>query len=390
MADKFISSRAMNALREVIEEIYENYEKSTSQMPSKVLAKFQRALDDLFNDRDNNANCREVLYTNNADRMFFGMCIVPIINPTNVDRILISDDPIRITDYYLEIDSRLLDPTLGLTCDELVAVVLHEVGHLVNTSVPVEKIRKEIDAYLLKNGENINIEKLSKNPALLSLGIKDAIRKVTSMFESDTSKLDEIEADSFVIACGYGEYLKSAFVKIQNKLLPLNHNVSNKFLVLIWALRTYKNFSDRRFAINQTLKKAKSQTGSTLMKREADAVIADVNKVDIREGSESNEIRSKYKFKYNILRKYEDEYYEHALRLKNANIEEDALTLVREINARISVIEEFLNTVEFTDADRARFTKLYMKYNDLRDMLSKKNIIKSKYMGLWVEYPEWD
>ena len=71
--------------------------------------------------------CREVLYTNNTDKVFFGMSVSPIMKDDDVVMILNSDDKYMVNEYYLELDSKLFGPELNLSESELLAVLLHEV-----------------------------------------------------------------------------------------------------------------------------------------------------------------------------------------------------------------------------------------------------------------------
>lgn len=332
--------------------------------------------------------CKNVILTDN-DKMFFGMCIMPVLKIDNLEQILYSNEPFRIYEYYIEIDSKLLSPTLNLNEDELTAITLHEIGHLINTAAPIEKVRKSLDVYMMETNDNLTKSKIEKTGELILFAIKDSIRKVTSMFESQNK--EEILADEFVIRCGYGDYLLSALRKIERNALLINKDVPNKFIVLTWVLRLYTNFNERKVAALRTLKKVKKTVSSKLVANEIDYITNTIiSTSSITEAEETREIsRKNYKFKYDILRKYEDNYYEYALRLKSANVEEDALRLLREMNSRISVIEEFLDEVELTDPDRKRFTKLYNNYLELRDALGKKNIVKDRHLELWVEYPDF-
>ena len=120
------------------------YEEERDQSKLSVgLIDLKNELNKFFKD----SICKEIIYTNNTDKMFFGMTIMPYIKTDNVYSLLNTDEKIRISEYYLELDSKLFDPILDLTVAEIVAILLHEVGHLVNDSSNIQRLRKNIMNY---------------------------------------------------------------------------------------------------------------------------------------------------------------------------------------------------------------------------------------------------
>ena len=55
------------------------------------------------------AKCKEVLYTTNNDKLFFGMRVYPAIEGNTVMDILHNNKAVSYDAYYVEIDSKLLD-----------------------------------------------------------------------------------------------------------------------------------------------------------------------------------------------------------------------------------------------------------------------------------------
>ncbi|MCK9199342.1 MAG: M48 family metallopeptidase, partial [Bacilli bacterium] len=208
---------------------------------STRLNQLKTELNEFFKD----SKCKDVIYTNNTDKLFFGMCVMPIVDGDTAVSILQSDKAERFNAYYLELDSRLFSPLLNLTSDELVAILLHEVGHIVNTPQPVEEVRNAVDIYLAKNKETLVISDSVHYREILAYGIKNSIRKLTSLFEY---KDEEIIADEFVVMCGYGPQLESAYSKIIKNTGRINRDVSNKLIVLQWTLRLYKNVKFERIS----------------------------------------------------------------------------------------------------------------------------------------------
>ena len=173
----------------------------------KGLDKLKKELNNFFKD----STCKDILFTR-SDTLFFGMCVYPQVDEELITEILQDEKKVRFSKYTIEIDSKVLHPTLNITAQELLAMVLHEVGHIVNDSGPVDEVRKAIALYLTKKGDALNIPKSAQYYTILSYGIKDTVRRMTSMLF--IYKDGEVLADEFVHMCGYGNELNSIFEKI--------------------------------------------------------------------------------------------------------------------------------------------------------------------------------
>ena len=143
----------------------------------KGLESLRKELNKFFKD----SNCKEILFTR-SDSLFFGMCVYPIITKELCVEILQDEKPVRFDQYAIEIDSKILHPSLDITPREMVAMILHEVGHIVNDPNPVNEVRKAIALQLTKSGDSLNIPKTAQYYTIISYGIKDTIRRLTSMF----------------------------------------------------------------------------------------------------------------------------------------------------------------------------------------------------------------
>lgn len=345
----------------------------------------QRELNKFFSD----CKCMEVIYTEN-DGMFFGMRVIPVIDAGMANKIIQTDDSIRIDKYYLELDSKLFEPVLGFTPGELTAIALHEVGHMVNDTKPIEELRHCIDVYLARNNETIKISDSVHYSEILAFGMKDALIKLTSIFETD----DEVLADEFVVACGYGDKLSSALDKIVKNSFKINSGQSNKMITLSWTLRLYKDVKLRRIPAIRTLQKAKSLTSSSFQKKEFDGVIKRLNRIDdealveavLSEGKLSTKFRE---LKWNNINGILDDTYEINMRMRNTDNQDEALQILRQINSNLSIIEDYLGSEP--DLSESKKGKLYKAQSDLlklRDDLAKKVTYKEKYFGIYVNYPD--
>jgi len=351
---------------------------------SSELKKLKYELNKFFKDSE----CREIIYTENVDKLFFGMCVIPMVTGDDAMKILTSNDKIRIQSYYLELDSKLF--SIGFTSRELVAILLHEIGHVVNTSEPVEDVRRSIDIYLDKNDTTIKLSDAAQYKDILAFAVKDSIRKFTSLFLMND---DEIIADEFAVRCGYAADLESAYDRVLKNIGRVNRDVDNKLMALQWTLRLYTDVKFKRIGSIHVLQRAKKITASELMNREMSIVIRALNQIDddtlIQESLDilkrSSDI---YKnFKYKGMRSLEDDLYEIQIRVKNVDVEDEALSVLREINSRLAIIDDYVTSEKLDEADMNRWWQLKNKYLLLRDELSKKTTYDSKYYGLFVQTP---
>lgn len=356
----------------------------------QTLNMIQKELDRFFKD----SKCMGVIYTKNTDRMFFGMCTMALLNPlhnTDVANVLLDDKPIRIQQYYIEIDSKLID-NLNLSKEELTAIILHEVGHLVNDSTPIDKVRKAIDEYMVSQGEVLSIKDSIHFNQVLAYAIKDTLRKVTSIFNRYD---DEILADEFVFMCGHGEYLESAFRKIVSSTSTINRGVdTNKLIILDWSLRLYKNMKLGRIRALSTLNKTKRFTASKLEKKEMELLADSLNRIDdialqeatyiLEETVKKNTLIKR--IQRNGLKSIEEDVFEYEMRIRNVEEEDDALLIIRQINMRMSILDDYIQNADVGTKEIQRWQKTYDRYDKLRNELSKKTVYYRKNYGLWMDY----
>lgn len=318
------------------------------------------------------ANCRQVIYTNNTDKLFFGMRVYPVITANDAVELIDcaygdSRNRKRIDAYYLELDSKLFDPMLGLTEKELTAIIIHEIGHIVYRIETIDEVKKQIDMYMVKSGDTIALNNTSKSyKELLAYGLKDSIMKTGSLF----SKLgnDEIIADSYVVACGYGPYLETAIKKITTSATYLNKSVDNRLITMSWVLRLLSEFKIRRLPAIRMLNKAKQLTASALEERE---IAYAANVLSSMEGSvvEANlfdNIKARYNkklndFKARGVKAIQADVYELNLRVRCANTESDLLYVIRTVNNDIAILKDYL-TEDISDDEREDI------YNSLKDL----------------------
>lgn len=352
---------------------------------SSMLSELRKEINAFFTE----ATCVDILFTRNTDNLFFGMQVMPIIDPKTTLDIVLSDDSVRFKKYILELDSKLF--SIGLTKEELTAVLLHEIGHIVTNDVPAKQVRITIDKYFASKDEVVKLKDSAQYTALLTFAIKDIIRKANSFIYMNN---EEVKADAFVIMCGYGDHLESALNKVVTNAYGLSRSTKEprNINVLAWIINIYTNVKLNRIPAIHTLKKAKVATGSVLEKRDMDEVIKSLNRIDtdvIREGAYLLDEASKHglikHIKASGYKAMDADYYEYRIRAKNMNNENDMIYLMRQINSRLTIILDTIEDLDPDDKERLKWQELYERYLELRNIVANNKISKKNY-GLWYDY----
>ena len=92
------------------------------------------------------AQCKEVLYTVNNDKLFFGMRVYPEIDGDDVLDIMADDKPKAFEKYYIEFDSKLFDPMLGL--DEKECDLCANIYALGQMADPIKNVDLLVPTYI--------------------------------------------------------------------------------------------------------------------------------------------------------------------------------------------------------------------------------------------------
>ena len=355
------------------------------------LSVIKRELNKFFKD----SQCMQVYYTENTDKMFFGIIVNASIDADNIYEYLMGTKDIRISRYNLEYDSHLFNPTLGMTAREIMALTLHEIGHVVNDMTPIQHARQYLDEYLAKTGESVPMSQSYNYRDILAYALKDFIAKDRSAFY--TRDTDEILADDFARSYGYGPALESAMGKIiaKNSKLYTGTDV-DKFAVFTWTLGIYRHLGTRRIPAIRAINKAKALTGSRIEKMEMDNVLRRIVRIDdhvliegTSDGGLVNKIKSRMrKMRYDTMRSLEDDFYEFNMRIRNVEDEDDALYLMRQLNTRISLIEDYVNSEDLSPTEAKRWNESLEKFKRIRDDLSSTLVYKGKSYGLFIPYPD--
>ena len=357
-----------------------------------VLRNFAYELNMFFRD----VKCEGVLYTNNTDLDFFGVYVQPVLKEKDIYPLLVSDYTTTIEKYYVELDSKLFNPVLGLTNREILAIILHDIGSMINSSGPIDRAVKEIDLYLdttndvLRTTDNVNYV------AILTFGLKDLLHKLTSIFTADLTS--NVAIDDFIMSCGFINELNSAISKLKKfGYLNMFSEGGSPSTIIAWTIRIYNDIKGQRIRTIRLLRKAASYTPVRLVKREMNHMITALYRIDDSSILESvfDDVKLKYqsmtkKFTMSSIKDIEEDYYDYAVTLQNVNDEDDALLLLHKINSRMSVIDGILNddNPQISDRERKAFADLYERYNKLRNDVVAKKVYQRNYRRIYVNYGE--
>lgn len=373
-----------------IEIAIQNIKKDPKQ---EFILDLQNALNKFFD-----AKCLRVLYTNNTDKLFFGIYAMPKIDAEQVIKIITGGEKYVIDQYYLELDSKLFQEDINLSSKEIAALLMHEVYNLVSDAAPCESVCKAIDAHLTKNNDVLKISDSIHYMELLSYGFRDAVRKFITIFDKKEVDNNPVMNDFFEW-CGYEQNIKSAFNKIALNWYNYNKEINNKFIVLAWVLRVYKNVRDNRIPALMMIDRCKQLSPSKIEIKELDNIARRLNRIDDDALIESagtpehilyEEVKSSIlpnKKMKSVPEALEDDIVKIAMEQENALYNEpDAIPmLMANINSKLAYIQDYVENNQLTKEEFKQLDHMYKELTVKRDQLFKGDLYDTR-MKIYDEY----
>ena len=323
----------------------------------------------------------------------FGIIVNPILGTDEeVGKILFTDEDMIITVYMMEIDSNIL---FNLDAEEIAAYIVEEIFGITNREI-IPSFRALLDVTMYQTSKYLSSTSINSEMNMMPIiqfGIKDTIRRIGSLIYKDE---ETIGANVFAKAFETTGILYSVVEKMRSGF-GAQEDTESKTNILNWVLNTLCDIDTMYNQIKETLETASKYTSSVLIKNDIDMVLKQL------EGFSANESTTSYrrsaimeslpfftKLKRNGLKQIEDDYYEFKVRTKNCDLQEDAIYILRQINYRLGILDDYVINADISDYERSKYTDLIYKFRDLREEVGKKAVKNKRNYGIFVDYDKLD
>lgn len=351
---------------------------------------------------------------------FFGMCIYPQESILDVitDSLLNKNGTIKTVEkiwsetkeWYIEIDSKLLyDKNLNANPAEIVAVLLHEIGHVVYSNTIPQRIGKVIKYVLLDlDFRTKNLVKLSRISKLLNLSMIEAC--TVKNYKSQAMK-HETEADKFVYKQGYGQ-------ELENFITKLIKSTGNRYVD-----RTEEDIeTDVRSVVNWTIEnvteleyrktKLRNMLQTELLKNPSNYVRNIIKKIKVSIfGDDTDAYKSLATEQYllqehrKILMEGITNLFDKTGKVKKINPvdidiieiemskienEDDKIYVLDLIHDKINLIDEALHLISENKQDKVPHSKeTLLKFKERLEKMAKQVVSMriTRQYGLFIKYP---
>lgn len=364
-------------------------------------ADMQFQLVDILNELYPNKKCIRAIVTHNISKPSFGIIVVPYLAEGTVVNIVIDDKPVDIHSYSIEIDTKIIDE--GYNAGELTTMIVYEVNNLFTDAI-IPNIRGAID-FTLANSAAIHnryavIDKVIRSIDIFKFAITHYIITALSLYNGVVHP-ETVTRYPYMDLMDLNEIYKDCVCKI-----GLGDSPENKdYLLNIfeWAFQVYENPFEHVVNAIYTIKESKKMLASQLELQLLSKVQEDLNKyLAVRQDSKEDiamqeaavALREGFSIvkgiKMNGLRSIENDLYEFKIRVKNCDEQEDGMYTLRQINTRISILDDYIRQENISDATRERWQGIMNDYIELRTELSKKKLGPKKQYGIFIDYDKID
>lgn len=392
------------SLADIVRCASDTLEKSGSYNIVGLWCEFKDILNELLHDF--NMRCTSIRMSNNTDKKEFDVYVLPQLSNDTIERIICGNYDIdcpKIIDFSLDIDSKMLmvyDPP------EVVSMIVADIQAMANIHI-YDILQFAINAYICNSGKAaagyiIPCEELWSSGWKMNVvkyAMVSFLRRMYCVCDSDpihatwTTPLMQVAG-----MCDICNNIHRDRITHLRGGYETDSNVAMS--VFEWAFSIIDNPELHLCDAINTLSAIRDTTGSELEANWIKSIInsirvgtnTDGNCNNMRESAVLNEGFSLFKsLKINGLRGIEDDLYEYIIRIKNCEEEEDAMFILRQINTRLTILDDYLrNTDKISDSERERWQGCINSYRELRAQLGQKKIGGKKQYGIFIDYDKLD
>lgn len=367
-----------------------------------------------------------VTIVDNKTNNFFGMNVCPRSLDKYVNCLVKENDTRsrlqemweKETRWEIEIDSLLLyDKNLNANPGEIVAVLIHELGHVVYSNSVPSRINRVVKMELLNQDMNFRnlIRKHLRMHKIFKLSIYECCSTKTFQISKLKNTADEVNADNFAHKCGYGEelnnFISKLLTKTGNGLINRSESDMDQDVKIItsWSVNNIKLLQFRKNTLKQTLKVEKLRNPSNVVKD----IIADIDsaffgtdtddmyKTAVSEQYLYSEIDSVIK---ESLKDFFDFSTKKIKKISQTDIDilqveidkiefhDDKIYVMEKISNFTDRVDYALSLIDQGEQDKVPQSKTTLQayrkqLTDMRSVLIRTQI-KDRHYGLFIKYPK--
>ena len=356
------------------------------------------------------SECEEIRIINNTSEKLFGMTVSPtmkninnIVKDITSGRVNDKNFRPRVTKYIIEMDSKLGLLSLNLSSEEITAILMHEIGHIILNSKFVENMNMIYMEEYTKSGAIIPNQNTALTDLPAMLFVYNYITKHQLINEIKNLALER-DADKFVIDLGLGKDLFSALGKFAH-YYSISSNVitqnSNKIKSLdaedaAMFIEYSKSFKNRQAFIKDIIGKEAKTLNSVFFKDFLNYIIDKF--VSAKTFFMKN--REKKNLSENLITRLlgitpsvtKKDIDEITIEIEMAETYEDKMYLMRKIHSKIDDIDQVLEmSSKNLTSDNKRKISILTGYKaqlqKLLNIILKKQIAEKEYQ-VFVKVPK--
>lgn len=368
-------------LEDVITGIYDTIsEHGPSHVSEKAGIDLKHALNKFMPDYC----CSNAILSDN-DKDFFGIYINRQYSNNIFFNLDMRDIEEKHNDHYtIDIDSRLF--SIEMNPKNIVALLIYDLYKILSSEATTDMM-SVVDIICAGRNETFRRKYTDYLPIsnLFNFCASDYLHRkysICSKTEEDFVRMPDI-----IVAYG----LENAFMEATEKLVKISNTIGrtlpNPALSLNWVFSVMKTYTPRSRDVLLVINDLINTSGSELIKIKLNTILKQFGEVynhDVKKAIGEASLFSG--IRKSGMRSLENDLFEYDMRVKNIDDEDSAIFLMRQINSRMSIIQDYLEEEKLSESELKRWQMLYDKYDQLRRKMTSKPIYSRKMYGLFTDY----